>query len=444
MKRTQWLVISAVLFVAASTLAQMPAAPVAPAAPLGNQPLNRVAKFLAAKYLPSTVLAEAAVNKLNNSRTDQQTSAPSGSAGSTTITDRAGIPDLLALAVERGAITKTTSGSSVTLTTTPYAWLTAFGMRDTAANWKANAGARRVSLASTFASEDVTKGDFSSFASGEVKVVVAGNRSARDFVIANMPGVVGLAQQITDADENQFTNCTAPLGAALGGDLTMKAFVGINDLDPVFANYTPDDATLTVLRQCVSTINLQAAASRAVSANLPKIVESFLKNQNRLQFSIAGLFQRDPVLSDFYTFKLLTDYNPAAGNNATVADTANPSRSANLNAQIDFNRRHTATDGTQLHGIRAWSLEGAANSARFAERRLDGTLAIKATRAKEAGAKTTAIAQARLNIHLNGTMTVPVGLSYARRATDTIKKGFQINVGVSALLDELLSDAGAR
>src|SRR3954453_4703379 len=114
MKRTQWLVISAVLFVAASTLAQMPAAPVAPAAPLGNQPLNRVAKFLAAKYLPSTVLAEAAVNKLNNARTDHKTCAPSAAARSTPVPDRAGIQDLLALAVERGAIPQLPSGSSVT------------------------------------------------------------------------------------------------------------------------------------------------------------------------------------------------------------------------------------------------------------------------------------------------------------------------------------------
>ena len=425
-------------FSAVSAFSQQPA----PSLPLGNQPINKVVAYMAKTYLREEI-ATAGANQVNNSRTDQQTTAPSGGAAATSLTEKAGIADLLSLAIERGAITKNSSGSSVTLTSTPYAWLTAFGKKDTTPNWKAYKWARQVSLSSTFSSEDVTKGDFSSFANGEVKIIVSGNRSARDVDIATLPAISDLTDMINRADIQQFQTCTSQLETTLGKERFATALQHTESLDTAFAGYSPDDRGVEVIKQCVASIGIQMDADRFVRAHLSTIIESYLKAQSKLQLSIAGLYQRDPALSDFYSLKLLTDYNPAAGT-ATAADSANPTATANLNAQIDFNQRNRTPDGTKLHNVRSFSVEGAANTRRFAERRLDATLSVKATRSKNSDAKTIGIAQAKLNVHISSTMTVPVALSYANRENETIKKGFQISVGVAGLLDELLSKTSAR
>jgi hypothetical protein len=364
------------------------------------------------------------------------------------LTEKAGIADILAIAIERGAITKSKSGSSVTLTTTPYAWLTAFGMTDTTANWSAHVWERRISASSTFSSEDVTKGDFSSFSDGELKIVVFGNRSARDVVIGTLPGIDAVVDAINNADAQQFTTCSSQLESALGKDRLQNALLHAlqgQPLDADFANFTPGPAQIMIFNQCVASMDLQRKADALARANLPKLVEEYLKTQNKLQLSVSGQFHRDATISDYYTLKvLLGDYNPAAGT-STAADTANPTATANLNAQVDFNQRNTTRDGTmKLHDVRSWSIEGAANTALFAQKRLDATLSMKTSRDKDAKAKTIGVAQGKLNVHLNATMTVPVALSYANRDNNVVKKGFQISVGVSALLDQLMSNASAR
>jgi hypothetical protein len=439
MRTARILTITAVVLAAVSAFGQQAS---------NNQPINNVIAYMAKKYLGQEIQASvqaAAANQINNSRNDQQTTAASGGAAATSVTDKAGIADLLSVAIERGAITKSASGTSTTLTSTPYAWMTAFGTKDTTENWKRYAWARKISLSSTFSSEDVTKGDFSSFANGEVKFVVAGDRSARDVEIPALPGVDALAAVINKADALEFATCTSQLIPILGEQRVKDAFAAKDQtaLDEAFAGYTPDPAGLKVIRQCVTSVTSQFDADKFVRAQLPKLIATYLQKQNKFQLSIAGLYQRDASISDFYSVKLLSDYNPAAGN-AVAADTANPAATANLNAQVDFNQHNQAPDGTNLHQVRSYSLEAAANSARFAERRLDATLSVKAQRSKENEAKTIGIVQGKLNVHVSSTLMVPIALSYANREDNIVKKGFQISVGFAALLDELMSKASAR
>lgn len=54
------------------------------------------------------------------------------------------ITDLLSLALERGAITKTTTGTGLTFNTTPYAFWTGFGAEDKPQIWKSADMASRV------------------------------------------------------------------------------------------------------------------------------------------------------------------------------------------------------------------------------------------------------------------------------------------------------------
>lgn len=415
--------------------------------------VNQLVMYLLERY---GLVAEAA----NESRGDQQLSAPSGTGSSTTVAEKAGIADLLAIAIDRGAIQKKSSGTSVTLSTTPYGVRTAFGMPDNDTNWKLNRWQRKLSFSSTFSSEDVAKGDFSSFEGAEVKYVVLGNRSGRDLVLQGKQELDFVTTFINNADKFEYTECTQPLIGSLGeqrapqpahndvpesgiGEQALKALPakGFDPttktaLDAIFADYDPDPATRVILQRCVTALDRQSKADESARTHLTTITKAYLKSANKLQLSVAGLFQRDPTLSDFYEFKVLTDYNPSAGSTSGGEQT---SMTANLNGQVDFNSHRSTSSGTSIHQLRSWSVEGAANTPRILNQKLDATLSVKGTRAKDAGARTSAIAQAKVNLHINGTLTLPIGISYANRETDTIKKGLQFNIGFNALLDKFLS-----
>ena len=410
--------------------------------------VNQLVTYLLEKYgfarkpiAPmATVATSAVAEAANESRGDQQLSAPTGTGSSTTVAEKAGIADLLAIAIDRGAIQKKSSGTSVTLSTTPYAVRTAFGMPDNEGNWKLR-WQRNLSFSSTFSSEDVTKGDFRSFEGAEAKYVVFGKRSGRDLALLGNDNLKFVTNFINDADFAEYSECTKPLIEGLGKrkpELVAKSIDPTNTttLEAIFAGYDPDPDTRLILLRCVTALDRQKNADEFARRNLAAITEAYLKNANKLQLSVAGLFQRDSTLSDFYTFKVLTDYNPSAGSTSAGVQT---SMTANLNGQVDFNSHRSTSSGTSIHQLRSWSVEGAANTPRILNQKVDATLSVKGTKAKDAGARTSAIAQAKVNLHINGTLTLPIGISYANRETDTIKKGLQFNIGFNALLDKLLS-----
>jgi hypothetical protein len=74
--------------------------------------------------------------KAKTAQTNKQNGAPSASDGSTSIAQKVGIPELLGVAVENGAITNNVSGTTMTLSSTPYGFFSAFGKdTDTQSNY---------------------------------------------------------------------------------------------------------------------------------------------------------------------------------------------------------------------------------------------------------------------------------------------------------------------
>lgn len=82
-------------------------------------------------------------------RTDKQIGSPSNSKGSTSAAEKPGWADILGFAVERGAIQQAVSGTTLTLSTTPYAFFVPTE-NDTAAAYAKYGNYRRVALAATF------------------------------------------------------------------------------------------------------------------------------------------------------------------------------------------------------------------------------------------------------------------------------------------------------
>jgi len=84
-------------------------------------------------------------------QTNTQNGAPASSDGSTSAAQKVGIPQLLGLAVENGAVTNTTRGTTMTLSTTPYAFVTAFDRKqDTAKNYYDSTFVTHLGISSTF------------------------------------------------------------------------------------------------------------------------------------------------------------------------------------------------------------------------------------------------------------------------------------------------------
>jgi hypothetical protein len=82
-------------------------------------------------------------------RTDKQIGSPANSRGSTSAAEKPGWADILGFAVERGAIQQAVSGSTLTLSTTPYAFFVPTES-DTAAAYSKYGKYRRVAFAATF------------------------------------------------------------------------------------------------------------------------------------------------------------------------------------------------------------------------------------------------------------------------------------------------------
>ncbi len=82
-------------------------------------------------------------------RTDKQIGSASGSKGSTSAAEKPGWADILGFAVEHGAIQQAVSGTTLTLSTTPYAFFVPTES-DTAAAYAKYSNYRRVALSATF------------------------------------------------------------------------------------------------------------------------------------------------------------------------------------------------------------------------------------------------------------------------------------------------------
>ena len=82
-------------------------------------------------------------------RTDKQVGSPPSAAGSTTLAEKPGFAEILGFAIEHGAIQKAVSGTTLNLSTTPYAFTT-FNGGDTQSNYKKYGYLTRLGISADF------------------------------------------------------------------------------------------------------------------------------------------------------------------------------------------------------------------------------------------------------------------------------------------------------
>jgi hypothetical protein len=116
-------------------------------------------------------------------RTDKQVGSTASGPGSTSLSQKPGIAEVLAFAIEHGAVEQTTSGTGVTLSTSPYAFVRLI-TPDNAANYDRFGVWRRIGASATFNPQ--TEGstpagtvDIKQLAEWSVRLRVLGDRSTR-------------------------------------------------------------------------------------------------------------------------------------------------------------------------------------------------------------------------------------------------------------------------
>ena len=116
-------------------------------------------------------------------RTDKQIGASSKSAGSTSLVEKPGFAQLLGFAIERGAIKQAIDGTTLTLSTSPYALLAAAHQHDTAALYQKYATFNRIGVSASFNITDTNNPliDVSSkqLTEWSVRARLSGDRSSR-------------------------------------------------------------------------------------------------------------------------------------------------------------------------------------------------------------------------------------------------------------------------
>lgn len=92
-----------------------------------------------------------ATAKATTGQTNTQTGAPGSGSGATSAAQKVGIPQLLAFAVENGAIADSVSGTTMTLSTTPYGFVYAFRQKaDTADRYQHHPLLTHTGISATF------------------------------------------------------------------------------------------------------------------------------------------------------------------------------------------------------------------------------------------------------------------------------------------------------
>ena len=101
--------------------------------------------------LAQKAATQTAQAKATTSQSNAQTGAPASASGTTSAVQKVGIPQLLAIAVENGAIADSVSGTTMTLSTTPYGFIYAFPKnRDTADRYQSEPILTHTGISATF------------------------------------------------------------------------------------------------------------------------------------------------------------------------------------------------------------------------------------------------------------------------------------------------------
>lgn len=191
-------------------------------------------------------------------RTDKQVGASAQATGSTSLADKPGIPYLLGLAIEHGAVQQNINGSTLNLTSSPYA-LIAWAKGDTSETYQQYSGFTRFGVSASYdlqnQNDPLASVQRKQLSEWSVKFRVLGDHSARSkeahdlFVADVLPALDKLANDTAGALARNFDTYARPMA-----DFSQKTIALIknyldnnkNDSDAVATGKIADIITQSV------------------------------------------------------------------------------------------------------------------------------------------------------------------------------------------------------
>jgi hypothetical protein len=416
-------------------------------------------------------------------RTDKQLGASAKSSGSTSLVEKPGFPELLGFAVERGAIKQSVDGTTLTLSTTPYALVAAANRKDTAQLYQQASLLNRLAVSASFniSNQDMllANASRSQLTEWSAKVRLSGDRSSRskafiEFWQDNIQQKISDRNLVDNAEGVIITNNNDRLRVLFRGmrdrqdpqsliskvDAYLKAHKSDADtgkkvqdikntiyceLRKVIYDAVVADPTLvnaeqrTKIKSVLDDLQSTSAAIKVASAQLN---EFFKTLQARPESTFEYTNHRDPMASDYSELKLLyrMDTEPLKLTlNAGVSLYNNPNRLLNQERVRDFSI--------------ALSFEGEAKSP-FAQTndlsKITYSFNGSYERLKENEGMTMrkpniASVQFRLEFPIALGLSIPVAYTYSNNTEMMMMKENKFNVGLHLDIDKLYAIArGAK
>ncbi len=409
-------------------------------------------------------------------RTDKQIGASPSASGSTSLLEKAGLVDLLGFAIEHGAVLRENSGTSATLTATPYSLMT-LNIEDTAAAYNRFDLLRRLEVSGSFklnsgdgqGSQTI---DFNDFEQWSVRARLWGDRSTRSKEFGKQwDQTVGSKIQVVLANEN------SAVGAVIDDIASVRRMAKPldKDLRDAIAAYLAtsksetDDTRIDHIKSLILSKLYQqiyvpitqdptlvtASERQRIVAKLVPTLDS-RKNFEQIDQAATDLLNQtanSPLVTLAYTNHRVNE-GSGYSDLKLLADTPIPfpdlpSPDLLLNAGVSFN--HDPKKDMNQGTIRSYSIAGslewtAENLLRHLLKALDNsymTLALggRYERMEDQSANIW-LAQGRIEFPLVGGVSLPVSVTYASRSELVNESEVRGNFGISLDTDKLLALAG--
>lgn len=411
---------------------------------------------------------------VETSRTDKHIGASANASASTSLTEKPGFAELLGFAIENGAIEKEAVGTTITLSTSPYALIAAGN--DTAGTYSKYGYLSRVGVSATFNVDDknnvLTSVRRQQLDEYSIKLRLSPDRSIRsktlqDFFDQNSKDFAKISIVITSALK-KLTNSNTTLSKKISDLKTKFVLAQNNYVTQVKSSSLSDDEKQKALQQqllCLAkleiydtvksgSLSLGDKEKQILKSTIDDLVDAYdsrkqfntnienkIKELNRAAvYSLGFTLKRQPNASDYSTLKFMFQRETAM-NLKFIANTSfslysNPNRMMNQQTVRDF--------------AVAISLEGNAGKSPFLFKpeanlapitysfsgRYQRLLENRGMPMKKADLAT---AQFKLEIPLAAGMTIPLSITYAN-ATELIKEDkVRGNFGISLDLDKLFT-----
>jgi hypothetical protein len=408
-------------------------------------------------------------------RTDKQLGSSPKSSGSTSLVEKPGFATLLGFAVEHGAIQQAVDGTTLTLSTTPYALIALANKKDTAQLYQDAGLFNRIGASASFdiSNKDnlLTNASRKQLQEWSVRVRLTGDKSSRspefikfwnttildklkDIYVANSDldtvtvTIHGFARDVTNSlvDDTRTSSLVSKINSYISAhksetdankkvaDIKELIYCGLKEeiYDPLKKKPDLIDPALqTAINNVVTKLRSAQANVNLAKSLLKGFIESF---QKKPEATLAYINHRVAMTSDYSEAKLLfsADTTPLKLTaNVGVSFYNHPDRMLNQEKVRDITAALAFEGGTKSPFTQPDDLSKITYTFSGSYQRLKENENVIGRRPDIASV------QFKLEIPIFGGFSIPVSYTFSSASETSIKKENKFNIGLHLDVDKL-------